>query len=415
MKHSIWVLIILLTVAVNLCALPTGKSSLFADSYMLRAHGPEAAYWNPALISPVYSEFLVPFANTSIYVANNSLNLRTYNSLMSDQYISDSDKRDLLDMIKGRLTVNSELHTSLFGFTNNNMSFSSAIHFYGNASISEKYIDLALNGNSEDEYFFNKGNNNAAEMSFIDLTMGMGNFVLPETYAQIPPINYGFSISLLTGITDTSTKSYSGYFSSTSDGMYANQDIQLKNSVGGIGFKSMLGFVAEPLPKLKAGMTIDNIFGFINWNLNTEQINYSIAVDSVYVSDLQDDFYTEYRSTEDIKSYTTAIPPELRLSTLYSFQTVNVSLDWVQGFGSSPMTSKIGRLALGTEYFPYPMLPLNFGLSLGNRDHPWRASYGIGFKSRITEFGIGLMSFKSLIPGYSSKGVSISTYMSVKL
>ncbi len=415
MKQSILVLIILLTAAVNLCALATGKSSFFADSYMLRARGTEAAYWNPAILTPTYSDFWVPVANTSIYVTNNSISLRTYNSIMSSQYITEADKLDLLDKIKGRLAVNSEGHSSLFGFTNENMSFSSAIHFYGNASVSEKFIDLALNGNTQEEYSFDKGSNNVAEMSFIDLTMGMGNFTLPETYTQIPPIKYGFSISLLTGITDTSTKSYSGYFSATSDGMYANQDLQLKNSVGGIGFKSMIGFVAEPLPKLKAGLTLDNIFGFINWNLNTEQINYSIAVDSIYVSDLQDDFYTESHTTEDIKSYTTTIPPELRFSTLYSFQDVDVSMDWVQGFGSSPMTSKIGRLALGTEYYPHPMLPLNFGLSFGNRDHPWRASYGIGFKTGITEFGIGLTTFKTLIPGYSSKGVSISTYMSVKL
>ena len=48
MKNNLFAFLAALLLASPLLAFNTGKSILFADSYMLRAQGVEAAYWNPA-------------------------------------------------------------------------------------------------------------------------------------------------------------------------------------------------------------------------------------------------------------------------------------------------------------------------------------------------------------------------------
>ncbi|MDD4278011.1 MAG: hypothetical protein PHT37_09005, partial [Candidatus Cloacimonetes bacterium] len=62
-----------------LLAMPTAKSIFYADSYMLRAYGVEANYWNPAKLSKDgRTEIWLPLSNTAIYASNNSLDLDTY-------------------------------------------------------------------------------------------------------------------------------------------------------------------------------------------------------------------------------------------------------------------------------------------------------------------------------------------------
>ncbi len=55
-----------------LSAFNTGKSVFFADSYMLRAKGVEAAYWNPANLQQKKGiDFWLPITNLGICINNN--------------------------------------------------------------------------------------------------------------------------------------------------------------------------------------------------------------------------------------------------------------------------------------------------------------------------------------------------------
>ena len=88
MKHLALALCLLACLS-SLTAFGTGKSILFSDSYMLRAQGIDAVYYNPALISEAYTDVSLPIVNTGIFIANNSISLDTYNYVMKRDYLTD--------------------------------------------------------------------------------------------------------------------------------------------------------------------------------------------------------------------------------------------------------------------------------------------------------------------------------------
>jgi len=60
------------------------------------------------------------------------------------------------------------------------------------------------------------------------------------------------------------------------------------------------------------------------------------------------------------------------------------------------------------------VMPLFLGFPPGNSDYPWRVSYGIGLRTRRVECGLGVQSFKSLLPGYKTKGLAFATYFTIR-
>ncbi len=407
--------LLLVSLALFLCfslfGIKTAKSIFYSDSYMLRARGVEAAYWNPANIIPTRNiDIWLPVANTGVQVNNNALDLDTYNSVVGDDYLDEDEKADLLKKVDGNLRGEFSGNHSIFGFTLGNMSFSSSANYMGKTGISKRYLELLLNGNEDSLYVFDKKSNYAFATSYVDLTYGMGDIKLPLG-DKIPTIRAGFSSSILVGFMDGYTQRFDGFLSSTMNGITMHQDVTLRTGMGGIGFKSMLGLASQPYPGLDVGLTVDNIFGSLKWMGNTEDRIYGFHADSVYVSNINDDFYTQTDETVDTDSYTNSLPPELRLAAMYTFQQLSVSADFVQGFKNSVITDNTGRLAFGAEISPIPILRLHTGLGLGNSGYPWRISYGFSLRSSTLEGGLSVQSFQSVFPGSKSKGLAFGSFV----
>ena len=126
------------------------------------------------------------------------------------------------------------------------------------------------------------------------------------------------------------------------------------------------------------------------------------------------DIYTLEEETIEIDPYGTSLPMELRLASKYDLGPVDVSADWVQGFKESAVTSDTGRLSMAAEAHPWSFMPVSFGLSFPNSKIPLKASYSIGLRSRVSEFGIAVQSYNSIFPGYKSKGVSLATSLRLR-
>lgn len=397
----------------------TSKSMLFADSYMLRAQGCDANYWNPALLNAHDHDLWLPAINLGIYAGNNSLSLDLYNYVMEQDYLDDADKQHILDAIDGKLDFNFGGQISIFGLTLGNTAFTSSIHLGGRAAITEKVVQLALygNGDGSEIYEFNKAENNASALAYLDFTLGMGDIriPLPET---IPDIKFGFAASLLAGIGTGNTEKVDGRLSSNLDGLNADLDALLRAGAGGYGFKGLLGLCSEPLPNLRAGITLDNVFGFLKWGAVRRDYRYQFAADSVYVADIQSDIeelYTDELTETKGDPFTTNLPPELRLSALYKMNQASLSVDLVKGFGEGPNLSKTVRFAIGAELTPLPILPLYLGFGSGNDSYPWRVSYGIGVNLKALQFGLGIQSLENLLPGHSSKGIAFASYFNLRI
>lgn len=392
----------------SLYGITNGRSIFFADSYMLRAHGVEASYWNPAkLAEDKYIDLWIPLSNSGIYIANNALDLETYNNFVSADTLYAADKEELLSKVDGSIRAVSSGSMSLWGFTMGNTALSSSVCYYGKGALSEKFLRLVLYGNTEDEYVFERQDNNISVMSFADVTYGFGDIKIPFIPESVPDIKIGFSASVLTGLYNVSTEDYKGVFSSDdNNGASIQQDIRLRAAVGGYGFKGMFGMYSQVSPHVEVGMTLDNIGGNINWNLVKEDLVYHFEADSVYVANLQEDLYTQTHSRTKAEAFKTVLPPEFRVAWLYHRKRLSLSADWVQGFKTSVVTSGIGRLSFATQVLPLPFLPISWGLSFGNSAAPMKVSYGAGIKTKTLEVGAAIQSYGAFFPGQTSKGIS---------
>lgn len=395
-----------------LLAMPTAKSIFYADSYMLRAYGVEANYWNPAKLSnDGRTEIWLPLSNTAIYASNNSLDLDTYNYFVSRDTLFAGDKIRLLDKIDGGLRLSSNGTASIFGFARENVAISASAKIYVKGALAEDYVKILLYGNTEDSYEFVRSDTNFSSLAYTDITYGIGDYTLPFIPEPVPAIKAGFSVSLLTGIYSIDTQEYNGHITnSLNDGLSSRQEIKLRAGLGGIGFKGMLGLYSEITPAFEAGITLDNIAGFLHWGLKTEMECFCISADSVFVSNISEDFFVQETERIDIDPFTSSLPPQLRLAAMYKHKYAVVSADWVHGFKETASTSAIGTLSLAASFLPLKAVGLSWGISLPNSRNPVRVSYGIDFKTRISNFGLAVQSYDSLLPGYKSKGVSLGLF-----
>jgi len=405
---KILISVLFILFSLSLVAVPTAKSLFFADSYMLRAQGVEANYWNPAKLAVgTYIDLWLPGLNSGIEISNNALDLDTYNDFVSQDFLSDEDKERILNKMDGSIKADGSASVSIFGITLGNTAISSSSHIYGKGQISEDFLNLAFYGNTEDEYVFTKKHNNASLISYLDFTYGAGGFKIPFIPENYPQIVTGFSASMLVGIKSIDIQDLNMRFYSTIDsGANLDSEVLLRNGSGGVGFKGMLGMYSELTPWLEAGLTVDNILGAIHWSIANDLRRFTASADSVYISNIDEDLFHTSNKKEKADPYTTDLGTEMRLAALYKHPIFTLSADWVQGFSESTVSSKVGRLSLGAGFFPVPFMPVSVGISLPNSSHPVKVSYSAGIKSKTNEFNLAVQSFDSLIPGYNSKGIS---------
>ena len=396
----------------------TPRSLLVSDSYMLRARGCDANYWNPALLNRQTKDIWLPVLNLGVHVGNNAADLDLYNYVMDREFLDEEDKNHIMDAFKENLALSLGGQIALFGFTTGNVALSSSVHLNAKASQDRTYLKLLLfgNGDGSEVFNFDETDTNLEGLGYFDVTVGVGDILipLPET---VPDIKFGFAVSALGGILNTTTNSFEGHLSSNLDGFNFQQNVKQLAGAGGYGAKAMLGLYSEPIKNLSVGATLDNAIGFIRWGMIREELDVSISVDSLYAIDLLEDIediYSYEISQEKTDSYTSRIPVELRFAAQYDFPQASISVDYIQGFGDSPETSRQARFALGAELRPIPLISIYLGYGTPTRNYPWRTSLGLGFNVGILEFGMGVQSIEQFYPGYTSKGIALANYFNIR-
>ncbi len=396
----------------------TSKSLLFSDSFMLRARGCDANYWNPALLNAEDGDIWLPGLNLGVFTGNNSIDVNLYNFVTTEDYLDDAEKQRILDAIDERVAASAGGQAALFGFTMGNVALSSSVHLYTKTAFDEQYLELLLygNGDGSEVFEFSQEDNYAEGLSYLDLTVGVGDIRIPLP-ESIPDIDFGFAVSALGGIGTTSTELFEGHLSANLDGLSVRQDLTQLAGAGGWGAKGMLGLHSEPLKNLHVGATLDNILGFIKWGLVREEFSYHFEADSLYALDLLDGtegLYTQSYEQNKAEPFTTQLPLEMRLAAMYSTKQISLSADYIQGFGDSAETSRQARFALGAELRPIPILSVFLGYGSPNESYPWRTSFGLGLNFKVIEFGLGLQSIEQFYPGYSSKGIAVATFFNIR-
>jgi len=407
-------IVILLLVIGNLWGISTAKSVFYADSYMLRAEGIEANYWNPAkLSSETGVDLWFPFANFTASLSNNALDIDTYNYFVSQDSLSAADKQHILRNLQTSLRGEMNTHISLFGMNFGNQAFSSTLNLSGKTSISKNVTDMIFYGLAEEEYKFGLNDTNLSGLGYIDFTFGMGDIDIPYIPENWPQIKVGASASLLAGLFGTDIIQYDGIIRNTlSEGASMQQDVVLRTGVGGGGLKAMFGMYSEIFDGFEAGLTVDNIVGFINWRVMTVDHTVSVTADELYAANLDEDYLTVEIEQEKIKPFSTKIPTDLRLALLYKTKYATVSTDWVHGLKTSAVTDKWGRISFGASLLPFEFLPISFGIAPGNSKSPLKTKNGIGVSSESVDFGVALQTYNSLFPNKKTRGLTYGGHLS---
>lgn len=409
---------LLIIIPLLMCSLlfgiSTAKSIFYADSYMLRAQGVEANYWNPAkLSSRTNADLWFPLANVTARLSNNALDIDAYNTFVGNEYLSREDREKILSNFQGKLAADLETHFSLFGMNFGSQAFSSSLYLAGKTAFSQNLVDFVLLGFDEEEYLFDHANNNLSVIGYIDFTLGMGDIAIPFIPEYLPQIKTGFSVSFLLGLLNAETTSFDGFIRNTiEEGATMHQDFTLRTGVGGGGMKAMVGMYSELFKGFEIGATVDNIAGFINWRMALTENLHKVRADSIYVANLDEDFFKYEMENISVEPYSTKLPAEIRLAAMYKNRWLGVSTDWVTGMDESALTSKTGRLSFGLSLTPIPFIPFSFGISPGNSTEPLKTSYGIGLDAKAFQCGVAIQTFNSLFPNEKTRGLSFGSHLS---
>ncbi len=415
----------LLSIVSLISATDVPASAMYGESFLQRANGVNAIYWNPAnLANDRDFNRDYSFMCFSGGILNNSFSINLYNDNVG-KYLTESDKKDILGELEDAVKLKFKISTLLFATSSRNHGFSIGTNFYAKGKFSKKYFDLLLNGNEYNRvYTFDKSENGVSVLGYTDVTYAYSGLYLknvlpfienPESNYKIPEVKVGVSVSALIGLMSMRTHKFDAELIAGDGGLHLDQNIELDKAAGGFGLKSSIGFSSDDImDNLSVGLAFDNVFGFINWSGSAERNYITANADSVYIEELDDDVIESDNVTEDSEGWTTTLPLVFKFGSLYKInESSNVSFDWKQSTKTTVSTCAKPQISIAGEYIVKDRVPLRLGLSNGDETTAYAFTYSSGYRSNRLEIDFSVTSYDFLFPGNYSKGVE--TALSLRL
>jgi hypothetical protein len=445
----------LLALSAILTAISTGPAVPLANSYLQRATGVEANYWNPANINrqnlnnaPAFNDSIavadlikrtkkanrqeILFVPVQLKIENDILSLNLYNSFAGQQ-ITDDKKNQIINSIDKNITLAFD-NSIQMGYRRNRVAFSTSSHIKLKARL-DKQLAEVINGNrfifKEDEktedniHVFNHDNNNVQALAYQDITLGFGSYSVNNGFKslfknieidQFPTIYFGTTFSYLLGYGHAATKEFNGILEmGDEDGIFFDQRVVTNHAILGNGFKAGFGFSTEDIlinekQSFSIGLSWDNLFGQIKWNGTTESTTYMATIDNVHALDAEDDILVEHSETIEIDPYTIKLPTIFRFGIHYNYNDLSASFDISKTNGMAKLYSQDPEISIAIQHPLYwKWLQGQFGYRIPNGEN--QAVYAFGLKGdwRKFETGFGYQSFDAFFND-KAKGVMLSYY-----
>ncbi len=410
-------LILLLLVTALGFALFADAATGHAGSCLMRIHGAEAVYHNPALIdNPQHLKLELSLLNFQFSLVNNTFSNSLYNRINGDS-LSQADKDYILAKMDKKLLITTDFHTQILSVFTGDGVLTTASHLLGNIAIDREYFRLILEGNeaSYDRiYNFNHANNDFAVLAYTDISYGRGDLIIKNFLPlrrPIPAIKVGFSISYLRGIYNLNCQDYHGTMSTNDDtGLSLDQTIVTRISKGGNGFKASLGLAVEPLDNLECGFALDNILGTIIWHQANKERVYNASRRNMYLNKIDGDFFDQRDSTYSVDTFSTRLPLTMRWGVLYNIpaQNISFSIDWKQLLQDSSYHANKSFMSVGATWQMTTHIPLQLGYEFANKDKPYAVALGTSLNTSIAEFSIAYKTYGNVFPGNKATGFRFS-------
>ena len=418
-----------------------------SGSYNTIARGYHCVGINPANLAFEEENYIGLFG-INFSLSNNLVTRHRLNDI-SGVFLDSTKKEEIIGYLnEGPMEINSFINSPIImNFSVNKFAITSQLKYFSNFELSQDFLKLFLEGNSEV--------NNGDEDDYVyDLSMENNVAIVWETSFtkafDFEPLGLGFTLKYLRGLSYYNIKpTQNPYFQTNFTDITSKNTYVIKQNSGGEGFAVDLGLTTKPTDSgWTFGLSIINFLGSIKWNkldysdigllygenesylidLSVNQLNFqnfnnpetndifNLDANTVYhVSTLPGDMATTgieevdyYCSDEDCSSYYIHSDSEYNINELDIIEASIISTGYPTsvniGFSKEVNVGKIivfdlstgmdtawnnnQQWRLSTGYiFETAKVPIRLGLSYGGYDYK---SFGFswGFKGEKERFNI---------------------------
>ena len=381
------------------------RSVAMGGAYTALARGVDAPAWNPANLA-LQSKKKYDFNLFSIGVGfhNNSFNKGHYD-LYNGSYLTDQDKQDILASIPAEgLRGNFDTEVQAFGMCFGNLALTASGFGSSDFLLSKDIMDLVLNGNDIDRvYEIGATDGEGYGLSSFALSVG-----IPFPMPLFKQFALGVSAKYLRGFAYGKVAEASSTMITDIDGVHGSGRVVIDHALGGSGLAFDFGAAAMLNSRWSLSVGVANAINSVKWSNDTKRFTYTFSADSISVESIEDtDIDSVYRDSEetaDIESFSTSVPPQLRIGLARISKRLTFAFDYEQGLKKGVGISTAPRLAFGTELRLIGFLPLRAGIAAGgDRGLSTSAGFALDFSVFSWDFAVA-----SRDGAFSSKGLTLA-------
>lgn len=392
----------------------TARSVSLAGAFSSYARGVDALGWNPANLG-FWSrdEALgekgtrsVKLPSVAFDLGNNTITPNWISDYFGVGFMDDNLKNQMINSLPDNNWILLQALRVPFGLAVNNLAISTGLEINGRIASHPSMFELIFNGLRFDNSLSLDGTGEFEAV--IPVTIGYGKeFYSIFLNKYFDRVYLGGAVKYLNGLNRISTEFSNSTLSTSKESINIQTTTTLTSAVSGTGFALDLGFAARSGEKLYLSISVNNLFGKINWtdsDIMSGSVNFT--VDELNITEL-DSLFEESNTTDETTGNVNSAYPGYLLAGFHYQYRPNVSLHstLLQGFSDEMNMSTTPRLSLGSEVNATKWLPIRFGISVGGlEDFRWGAGFGLNFSKFHLDFGIsesgGMLG--------SAKGITIA-------
>lgn len=392
----------------------TARSVSLAGAFSSYARGVDALGWNPANLG-FWSrdEALgekgtrsVKLPSVAFDLGNNTITPNWISDYFGVGFMDDELKNQMINSLPDNNWILLQALRVPFGLAVNNLAISTGLEINGRIASHPSMFELIFNGLRFDNSLSLDGTGEFEAV--IPVTIGYGKeFYSIFLNKYFDRVYLGGAVKYLNGLNRISTEFSNSTLSTRKESINIQTTTTLTSAVSGTGFALDLGFAARSGEKLYLSISVNNLFGKINWtdsDIMSGSVNFT--VDELNITEL-DSLFEESNTTDETTGNVNSAYPGYLLAGFHYQYRPNVSLHstLLQGFSDEMNMSTTPRLSLGSEVNATKWLPIRFGISVGGlEDFRWGAGFGLNFSKFHLDFGIsesgGMLG--------SAKGITIA-------
>lgn len=380
-------------------------------AYTAMARYIEAPYWNPANLGLSDSNGLsIGLLNAGVDLKNNSFSLADYNRY-NGQFLSDGDKERIILSIPGDgLSADLLAEASMLNFSKAGFALTCKGYGASNASLHRDPIELLFYGNAGTEEVPLAGAHSEG-FGVVDMAASHGRPLMTWMGGEFA---VGASLHYLKGLAYEKIVESAGRVVTTDSGLVGNGTLRVITARGGSGFAADIGLAVRFEEKWYFSAAWQNFYSKVRWNRDSREHLFSFDMELATLEDLTDNALSDsLLSSSDtsyaVSSFSSTMPPVVRLGLAREYDKTTWTIDWIQGLEDRPGQGVNPRISAGFEYRHFRFLPLRTGFGFGGGQGS-AYSFGFGVHREPFRFDMGLASFGTLWPS-NAKGLKLSLGM----